>query len=43
MGLQDFRLRFVSRPADALPSSEPESGRGNLAPHTVAQDSLVLS
>ena len=28
------------RPADALPSSEPGGGQGNLATHTVAQDCM---
>ena len=36
-------MRFVFRPADALLSSEPGGGQGNLATHTVAQDCVFLS
>ena len=39
-GLWVFRVRFPCRPADALLSSEPGGGQGNLATHTVAQDCM---
>ena len=39
-GLQVFRVRFFCRPADALLSSEPGGGQGNLATPTVAQDCI---
>ena len=42
-GLWVFRVRFFFRPADALRSSEPGGGQGNLATHTVAQDGVSLS
>ena len=42
-GLWVFRVRFFFRPADALLSSKPGGGQGNLATHTVAQDCMFLS
>ena len=41
-GLWVFRVRFCCCPADALLSSEPGGGQGNLATHTVAQDCICL-
>ena len=39
-GTVGFSCSFFCRPADALLSSEPGGGQGNLATHTVAQDCM---